>query len=361
MDIGNIANQFQHPVGQQAQAVAPGSFAGQKITVSDPTSLVLNSAEEASFAMSEREEARLEERKMKPKGPSADRVAQVEKYTQLMDKQGKQQTLDAFIASLSKKSDLTPRGAMEEAGKFFQDSADAYTALEYARQELGEPLGEALFAEAMDQLEDVAGQGIRTRLAAGVAALEHGALGDAEQLKDLYGETLGDLGSPVDIYDRVIGEYGGDRFEEALAFLTRSLGNEMAATSINTDKVQLEGIARDLGTVQLLHGLNAQCQTLNARVEAGHGKSGLTSTALVREVLKLRDSHFIGPFDIEGIADKVGMKEIEDRIVFFQDFSRVARDFSENLFPDSSVRLNIIEAIQTALDDAIAVEDEMYE
>ncbi|MBI9091381.1 MAG: type III secretion system gatekeeper subunit SctW [Desulfobacterium sp.] len=361
MDIGNIANQFQHQVGQQAQTVAPGSFAGQKITVSDPTSLILNSAEEASFAMSEREETRLEERKMKPKGPSVDRVEQVEKYTQLMDKQGKQKTLDSFISSLSKKENLTPRGAMEEAKHFFDDSADAYAALEYARQELGDTLGEALFTEAMDQLEDVAGPEIKTRLAAGVAALEHGALGDAENLKAFYGETLGDLGSPVDIYDRVIKDYGVDRFEEALAFLTRSLGNDMAATTINTDRVQLQGIARDLGTVQLLHGLNAQCNTLNARVEKSHGKSGLTSTELVKEVLKLRDSHFVGAFDIEGIADKVGMKEIEDRIVFFQDFSSVARDFSENLFPDSSARLNIIEAIQTALDDAIAVEDEMYE
>lgn len=361
MDIGNIGSQFQQQVSQQAQPAATGSFAGMKITVSDPMSLILNSAEEASFAMSEREETRLEERKMKPKGPNTDRVEQVEKYTRLMEKQGKQQTLDSFVSSLSKKSDLDPRGAMQEARKFFGDSADAYTALQYADKELGDTLGHDLFAEAMDQLEDLAGKEIRTRLAAGVAALEHGALGDAEDLKNLYGATLVDLGSPVNIYDRVINDYGEDRFEEALAFLTRSLGNDMAATTINTDRVQLQGIARDLGTVQLLHGLNAQCKTLNACVEKGQGKSGLTTTELVKEVLKLRDTNFVGPFDIEGIADKVGVKEIEDRIGFFQDFSRVARDFSENLFPDSSGRLNIIEAIQTALDDAIAVEEEMYE
>jgi len=361
MDIGNIVNQFQHQVGQPGQAEAFGSFAGQKITVSDPLSLVLNSAEEASFAMSEREEARLEERKMKPMGPSMDRIEQIEKYIELMDKQGKSQTLDAFILALTQKKNLDPRGAMEEAAKFFGNTADAYAALEYAKKELGDTFGRDLFSEAMDQLEDIVGPQIKTELAAGVAALDHATLGDAENLKALYGSTLADLGSPVNVYDRIIKDYGEDRFEEALAFLTRSLGNEMAATTINTDKVQLQGIASDLGTVQQLHGLNAQCKALNAHVEKGGNRSNLTSTELVKEILKLRDSHFVGAFDIEGIADRVGVKTIEKRIGFFQDFSRTARDFSVNLFPDSGGRLNLIEAIQTALDDAIAVEEEMYE
>ncbi len=361
MDIGNIGNQFQHQVGNQGQAGVAGSFAGQKITVSDPLSLVLNSAEEASFAMSEREKSRLDETKMKTAGPNTERVEQVEKYTELMDRQGKGQTLDSFIKSLSQKKDLSPRQAMQEAATFFGNTADAYAALEYAKKELADTFDATLFSEAMDQLEDIAGGNIRTELAAGVAALDHAALGDAEGLKQLYGATLADLGSPVNVYDRVINEYGEARFEEALAFLTRSLGNDMAATTINTDRVQLEGIARDLGTVSLLHGLNAQCKALNARLEKGGHPSHLTSTEMVKEILKLRDSHFVGAFDIEGIADRVGVREIEDRITFFQDLSSTARDFSENLFPDSGSRLNIIQAIQTALDDAIAVEEEMYE
>lgn len=358
MNIGNIGNQFQHQVGQ---ASAAGSFAGQAITVSDPLSLIMDSAEEASFAMSERVKSRLDETKLKSAGPNTDRVEQIERYIELMDRQGKGHTLDAFIKALIQKKELGPRQAMEEAAKFFGKTADAYTALQYAKRELAGTFDGRIFLEAMDQLEDIAGKNIRTELAAGVAALDHAALGEAESLKQLYGSTLADLGSPVNVYDRVISEYGEDRFEEALAFLTRSLGNDMAATTISTDRVQLEGIARDLGTVSLLHGLNAQCKALNMRIEKGGQHSSLSSTEMVKEILKLRDSHFVGAFDIEGIADKVGFKEIEERITFFQDLSSTARDFSENLFPDSGGRLNIIQAIQKALDDAIAVEEEMYE
>lgn len=361
MDVGNISAQYQQRILPDQQSVPTGSFSGQKITLSDPTSLIANSAEEASFAMSEREEARLEERKMKPKGPSLDRVEQVQKYLELMDRQGNKDPLEAFIKGLSQKKELTARDAAKEATKYFQDSADAYAALHYAGERLGEKFGTDLFLEAMDQLEDAAGRKIEMGIASGVAALEHAALGDAGDLKALYKDTVGDLGSPVDIYERILSDYGVSNFEEALAFLTRSLGNDMAATTVHTDRVQLEGIARDLGTVQLLHGLNAQCKQLDARIRQIHGKSNLTGTDLVKEVLKLRDAHFVGPFDIEAIADKIGIREIEERILFFQEFIASARDFSENLFDDSTTRLNIIDAIQSAIDDAVAIEDELYE
>ena len=363
MDVGNIVSPFQSQAGGP-QGAAPGqtgSFAGVKVSVNDPMSLVMNSAEEASFAMSEREEARLEERKMKAKGPSTERVEQVEKYLELMDKQGKQKPLESFISALAAKSDLDPGQALDEASKFFSDAGDAYAALQYAREELGDKFGEALFTEAMDQLEDLHGKDIQTRLAAGVAALEHPDLGDADGLKDLYQETLGDLGSPVDIFERIMADYGEDRFGESLDFLTRSLGNSMAATTIYTDRVQLETIGRDLGQVQLLHGLNAQCKGLTQRITQSQGRCDLNATEMVKEILKLRDAHFVGAFDIEGIADRVGVSEIEDRIGFFQDFSNTARQISENLFPDPAGRLNLIEAIQAALDDAIAIEEEMYE
>ncbi|MBF0200332.1 MAG: type III secretion system gatekeeper subunit SctW [Desulfamplus sp.] len=361
MDIGNIAQQYQQRMDLSAQQAAAGTFAGRQVTVSDPVSLAMDAAEEAGFAMSEREEKRLEERKMKPRGPDTYRVEQVLKYTELMDKQGKKPTLESFLSVLARKNALFPRDAVDEARRFFGDNADAYAALQYAKENLGDRFGHDVFAEAMDQLEDIAGKSLGKALAAGAAAVDHAALGDGDQLKNLYVNTLGDLGSPVDIYERIINDYGEKGFEDALAFLTRSLGNEMAATTVNTDRVELETIAGDLGTVQLLHGLNAQCKALNARIEKNHGRSELTGTELVREVLKLRDAHFVGPFDIESIADRAGVHDIEERILFFQDFIATARDFPENLFPDSGVRLNIIDAIQTAIDDAVSVEDEMYE
>ncbi|WP_022665948.1 TyeA family type III secretion system gatekeeper subunit [Desulfospira joergensenii] len=362
MDIGGITQQYQQMIDSQAaRPEAQGSFAGMKISVSDPTSLIMNSAEEASFAMSEREEARIEERKLKPKGPNTQRLEQVEKYTELMDRQGQKKDLESFVSSLAKKSNLDPRAAAEEALTFFKDNAGAYTALGYARKKLSDTFGEDLFLEAMDQLEDLAGDSIKTQLAAGVAAMEHGTLGEAKQLTDLFEETIGNLGSPMDIYERIVTEYGEERLEEAIAFLRKSRSNMLSATSSETDKTLLNALNDDLGSLQLLNSLDSQCKTLNTQVKDLTGKAGMTSTQFVREILKLGNTNFIGPFDIEEMAGKVGVKKIEDKIVFMQSLSAAAQDFSEHLFIEPQGRLNIIEATQAALDDAIDIEDQMYE
>jgi len=363
MDISQIQNPSAQTQGPgQAPEGGTGSFGGLTMQVTDAVSLVANCAEEAGFAMSEREELRLSERKLKPRGPDLERLEQVQKYTELMDRQGKKDQLEGFIAGLSAKKGQSPGDVVKEALKFFKDPADAYAALAYAGKALGQPLDQGVFAEAMDQLEDLEGKKIQHRLAAGVTALEFEGLGEADGLKELYSRTVMDLGSPGEVYERILKDYGADRFEEALDFLNRTLGKDMAATSSSTDKVRLSGISRDLGVVRQLYGLNAQCRALHEKIMPVSGEdSPLTVSRLAQEVLKLRDARFVGAFDIEAIADKAGIKAIEDRIRFFQEFSTMARNLSETLFSDGNGRLSLIEAVQNALDDAIGVEDQMYE
>jgi len=114
--------------------------------------------------------------------------------------------------------------------------------------------------------------------------------------------------------------------------------------------------------VRLLRGLHGSCEKLLARMEKAHGLSPkLSSTELLKEVLSLRDTQFVGAFDMENLADKMGVTELEDRILFFQDMQQMARSLSENLFPDEAGRLGLIDALQMALDDAIAAEEELYE
>lgn len=364
MDIGQIQNPFarMEGPGNAPESGGIGNFAGQAIQVTDAVSLVADSAEEAGFAMSEREEMRLSERKLKPGGPDLDRLEQVQKYFELMDKQGRKDQLEKFTRALSGKKGQSPGDVLKEALKFFKDPADAYAALAYAGKALGQPLDKGTFAEAMDRLEDLEGNGIHTRLVAGVTALEFSGLGDGDGLKDLYARTVMDLGSPNQVYERILKDYGMERFEEALDFLTRTLGKDMAATTASTDKVQLSLISRDLGVVRQLYGLNAQCCDLHKKLgNICKGTIPLSVPQLVQEVLKLRDARFIGAFDIESIAGKAGFETIEERIRFFQDFSIMARNLSETLFADDNARLALIEAVQNALDDAIGVEEQMYE
>lgn len=365
MDIGNIAQQQTQSLmtGTAQQAVvAHGTLGGQKVSVTNPFSLIANSAEEASFAMSEREDMRLEGRKMMPKVFSKERVEQVEKYLELMEKQNKSKKLDAFVSELAGSGVKKPDQAVTLALKYFEEPTDAFAALGAAKKELSRKLGEDFFDEALAQLDDLYTTKIKTGLASGAAAVEFGELGDADTLKALYSDALDEKTTPFDTYEKILKDYGAPRVKEALAFLTRSLGNEMAATTSRTDKVLLENLSRDLGVVQQLHGLHAGCKNFGERFEKMFQKPcPLAVPQMMKQVLNLGNSSFLGAFDIENLSDNCGMVKIEDKIAFYQEFSNMARELSENLFSDADSRLNIIDATQQALDDAIAVEEEMYD
>ena len=359
MDISQIANLMQQAPTAMQQDVPKGSLMGQAVVVADPMSLVADAAEEATFAKSEREESRLEERKLRPREPDTSRVEQVKKYLELMDKQGKRQELDAFTSELRNTKDLDARTALAKAKQHFSDPGDMYTALYQAGQELGI---EDIVNEALAQLEDEYGKEVSARIVAGAAASEFESLGEAGDLKDLYVGAVLDAGSPVEVFERVINDFGSEQFEKALDFLTKTLGDSMSSTTSNTDKAFLESVAKDLESVRLLRGLHGSCEKLLARMEKAHGLSPkLSSTELLKEMLSLRDTQFVGAFDMENLADKMGVTELEDRILFFQDMQQMARSLPENLFPDEGGRLGIIDALQMALDDAIAAEEELYE
>lgn len=359
MDISQIANLMQQAPSALQQDVPKGALMGQTVVQADAMSLVADAAEEATFAKSEREESRLEERKLRPTSPDTSRVEQVQKYLELMDRQGKKQELDAFTSELRNTPDLDARTALAKAKQHFSDSGDMYTALFQAGQELGI---EDIINEALAQLEDEYGKDVSARLVAGAAATEFEGLGSPGDLKDLYAGAVLDASSPVEVFERVMNDFGDQQFDKALDFLTKTLGDAMGATTTHTDKAYLESVAKDLESVRLLRGLHGSCQGLLARMKGAHEmQPRLSSTDLLKEMLSLRDTQFVGAFDMENLADKLGVEELEDRILFFQDMQNMARTLPENLFPDEGGRLGIIDAVQMALDDAIAAEEELYE
>lgn len=359
MDISQIAGLIRQDAPGVAQDAPKGSLMGQAVSKADAMSLVANAAEEAGFAKSEREETRLEARKLKPLTPSTERVEQIQKYLELMDKQGKRQHLDAFISALRGSANLDPRTALATAKQFFSDPGDMATALFSAGKELGM---EEVFAEAQAQLEDEFGMQVQTRLAAGVRALEFGDLGSPDALKDLYAGAVLDAASPVEIFERIVTDFGDAHIDEAMDFLTKTLGDTLSATTSQTDKALLESVAKDLEAVRLLRGLHGSCKGLLDRLQSAHGiRPQLSSTGLLKEMLALRDTPFVGAFDMENLASRLGVDDLEQRILFFQDLQQTARALPVNLFRDEGGRLGIIDAVQMALDEAIAAEAQLYE
>ena len=79
--------------------------------------------------------------------------------------------------------------------------------------------------------------------------------------------------------------------------------------------------------------------------------------ALLGRILDLRKEHFISPSRITRIADEARAPDIERKVLFLQELLNTARCLSPVLFDGAEGRMKVIDAVQGAVDAAIAEED----
>ena len=80
--------------------------------------------------------------------------------------------------------------------------------------------------------------------------------------------------------------------------------------------------------------------------------------SLLGEIVALRKQPFVGAHQIDEIARKAMPRDIEHEVLFLQEFFRAVRELPVEFFPDDAHRMQLVDAVQTALDGAIEREDE---
>lgn len=78
----------------------------------------------------------------------------------------------------------------------------------------------------------------------------------------------------------------------------------------------------------------------------------------MRDFLPLKDQKWIDPSRISGIVDRLRIDDIEGKIYFLRELHGIARRLPIKIFDDNESRLRFISAIQDALDQAVAEEDD---
>jgi type III secretion protein W len=243
-----------------------GLFEGQAVRELDVHSLLADSAEEASFAASEKIEKKLSERKAGSKEAlrtSATELA--EKFVNLMADSQAGRKLHAFLDALKNLRDGATEAEIRQlVSEHFQDPSDQFAALSFAEESLAQEGGhEALLAtvrEAKAQLMKEAGAVIRSgiNIAADVLAYAKQGLEGADSLRDLYrfavlgGQTI------AAIYTAIMERYGPKQFPQSLEFLLRAAGSDLEGKCLGSslEPAQLKAVIDDIYHVQSLGNLH---------------------------------------------------------------------------------------------------------
>ncbi len=359
----NMGVQGSAPGAQGGGEVA-GSFMGHAASlIADPMSLLADAAEELTFSVDSTDEFELSEREEEDKALKA-QEERVKLYKELMHEAGKSEELNQLVDGLIKAK--TRNEALRQAQERFPDSSDAYAALDFALDELkkrgADPEAIQAVQDAQSDLLSAEGPAVRAGIQAMLGAQGLEDLDSGESLRGLYRRAVCDFAGVNEVFDHLLEKYGPAKFDEAMGFLVRTLGTDLAADVPSMEKTHLENVNANLGLVRLLQSAYAQCDRVMERWHDVHGIADckLDSRALLGRVLDLREDNFISAAQINSIVAEAMPPDLEREVLFLQELLQMTRSLPSQLFDGHSGHMKVLDAVQDAVDNAIEREDAFY-
>ena len=359
--------------GTSSGRVAPaeGRFRGERVQrVRNPSAELQDAAEELTFGESERVEKKLSKRKLRS-GDGARSVAmeQARKYLREVPDLERNRKLSEFVESiLARGRPPDPHELRQLAREFSDDATHQYLALASARDQVVEQnadsaLGAAL-GEAIATLEDESGPAIRAGLNVSAVAQRFAGddLGDMQQLRDFYRDIVLDCEGINDAYQRVIADHPGKSFDEAVRFMLKALGADLATGARTVPGVRLKQIMDDMYQLKSLNSVHEQCEDLIRRVQRNFDATppSTASRDLMSELLTAQSRAWQGADAFSQLPHKMGVHGDEAGIYFLQGFRELVRFVPLKAFGDDlTKRDRVMISVQQALD--LAIENENFD
>lgn len=364
MSIEGVASPFSPEVFSQAGEVrggssVQGSFMGHEVRVENSAeSLLADAAEELGFAVDRTKDYELSERKVRDDSISK-RTAEL--YRALMEKAGQSERMNELVDAL--KSAATRQAMTESLERLFSDASDAWSALDYAMEQLEK---DGSVSRAQKELvrafaEDYASQNaksIRLGMQGALSGQGFPELGGTDETRGLYRQAVGEFSSVREVFTDIRGRFG-DNFGRAMDFLFSAISEDIQSEVPSMGKPHLQSVMEKLGLVRLTQSAFLLCEdVVNRWTNVHQVRSGLTAMGLLGDAMDLRDAAYPSARDAQAIAAKSGAPDIERTVLFLQEFLAAFRRFPTGLFDDDARRMQALDAVQAALDEAIEEEDE---
>jgi len=349
------------------QAGAVGNWRGENLKVAQPdvAQLLFNAKEEMTFAHSERmEQKSMRERKvLAPNEAIVERITEIQEIQEWIDQLPDidREKLKEFLTEErdgNGKSDDLLRRAQER----FEDPSHAFAALDVVAKALkaDNPGVAAAAAAAQAALLETDGPTVRAGInISGTAfAAAHQDKQAAHDLRELYREVVLGGQSPASIYRTIIQRLGVDDFAERLQFLSRAIGDDLAAAGPSIPPVQLREILAGLSGLRILDTAHDRCTLLAQRIGRLSGTTPGTMDVM-RSLLPLTEQTTFGPGTVDGISGQLGIPDtrLDVRILLMNETRAVMALLPTGVYRDQDTRFAVLRGLQEAMDRLIEREE----
>ncbi|MCR4666079.1 MAG: type III secretion system gatekeeper subunit SctW [Desulfovibrio sp.] len=361
---GQMQATFSNTPGAGQAQGATGKLIGKAVVeVITPQSILQDAMEEISFNFNKSDDYALKSRKERNRTDSSlkDRL---NAYRKVAEKNAADPKKAAEELAQSVEERPEREAILKDALERHEEPADAWAALEEARDLLKQKGAEPAVLRELDEalaLMDIRyGAAIRAGITGTLTAAEnYVSLGSPLELGSTYRQCVLEFTTTKDLYSFIVNKYGGD-FDKAVDFLYASLAADMGCDEPSTDKASLESVNTSLGKLRSFQSAHDQCsKQLQRWGDVHHVQCDMKGIDLLGKILDLGSQSYIGASDAEGLARDAKAADLEHRIFFLQELQQNIRGFSPLVFDKEDGRAHVLDAVQDAVDNAVAEEDAM--
>lgn len=363
MDISQVGMQSSFAFMNNSDATTAGltgSFAGFSVVQvnEDPLNSLAEIAEELTFAKDNSKQTKLADRKQKMSSSDvAVKLKKLMKTVQAANNNDSSAQYRVVKEWFAQKGSI--QALLQGLEKLGGRAASNYGfLLQAAEHETSEELKQKLLEAAKDLFEAK-----KTSIIASINALsmlESTSFASALDLSETYSELATNTQESQDILVFLKDRYGTENLKAGIDLMFKALSADLMSAQSSREPVILNDIASKLTQAKNINAALSLFTDFTHKVEQIFAcNEEFDSASMLFRTINLAKTRFITPLQINELYHKgVSTKTPEDDVILGQEFMRLVRLLSVDVFASLEDRNKLIEAIQKHVDCLIDKEDE---
>ena len=353
---------------QMSPDTVEGRYRGERVVqITNQSSLLQDAAEELTFQFGETQEKTLAKRTIEEEDLKEDKHQDADDIKHVQQVMGKledmhKSILDRVLQIMMRMRAADASELRNQIREQLPEPAHQYAALLALVAKLHEQDAPAVQIQAaktaLQQLKQEYGSAIRAALniAEVVTEFTGAQLGDVQTLRNTYRDTVLDHQDLAQTFGKLIDQYGDAELPQAIQYLVKALGADLAADGASIDRNKLNAVLNDLYRLEVLTGLLEDCDMLVMR---NRGPDILCrGSELLKEVLDLQKNQWLRADLIAPLLAKLGLRKVTGEINFLREFKELARMIPLKAYAEPEQRSRLLDTIQQAMDTAIEREED---
>lgn len=367
---------MSNPIGQVSQQAittlsAPGQLAsgaekvgnrnGVQVAASNVSSPIPDNVEEVSMGAAKFK--KFDEREVSKAEP---RIARILELIRRIEQVDPVEGVDDFKNSVASNTNrnLNRKDFQQQAENNFEDVFHQYVALFEAADAYEAVNGEGTASEiyaAADELKNNNRQAILIGLnltEEAASVLEESNLdAPVSEIRQEYFDHVQDHTTLEKLYQALVERHGAGNFEDAVEVQLRLLSADLACLESSAAPERLMAVLNDMAQLKVLVGVHENCMETQEQIGRQPHNLKVAADELMARLLGLVNQQWITEADFTGLADKLGVTQLQSKIFFMNKTAETVNLIPAEIFSSDEAQLAMLGTIKE-VQDALVIEEE---